>query len=87
MAEFTLAPLNQALAVVPDDVNAFRISGTLKTTNALYVGSSGDVNVVFPDGSTMIFTAVPAGTWLPIKIQRVNNAYTSASNMVALFQL
>jgi hypothetical protein len=87
MAEIEIAPLNQAIVVVPDDANNFNIGGNAKKTHALYVGVTGDVNAVFPDGSAVIFSAVPAGTWLWIKIQRVNNAYTTASNMVALFRV
>jgi hypothetical protein len=42
--------------------------------------------VVWPDGSTSTFTAVAAGTLLPIQVRRVNATLTTATLMVALKQ-
>jgi hypothetical protein len=52
---------------------------------ALWVGSAGDVSVVMQDGTTVVFTSVPAGSLLPIRFSRVNSTNTDASDMVALF--
>lgn len=52
---------------------------------ALYVGGTGDVAVRMMDGSTPIFVAVPAGSILPIQIDKVLSAGTSASSMVGMF--
>jgi hypothetical protein len=54
-------------------------------TRAIYVGGAGAVNVVYPDGSTQIYAAVPAGTILPVEAIRVNETSTDATNMVAMF--
>lgn len=51
----------------------------------LYVGVTGNVNVVTLLGTTVLFTAVPAGAILPITVQKVLNASTTASGIVAIF--
>jgi hypothetical protein len=56
------------------------------TTFGLWVGGAGNVVVVWPDGSTSTFTAVAAGTLLPIQVIRVNATLTTATLMVALKQ-
>ncbi|MBP9155996.1 MAG: hypothetical protein KBF48_13740 [Xanthomonadales bacterium] len=53
-------------------------------TRALYVGVAGNVAVLMADGSTATFVGVPAGTLLPIRIQRVNTTNTTATTMVGL---
>lgn len=54
-------------------------------TRAIYVGGTGDVVAVFPDDSTVTFSAVPAGTVLPIVVKRVNSTSTTATLMVAMY--
>lgn len=51
----------------------------------IYVGSTGDVQVILMGGQTVLFTAVPAGTLLPIRVTRVMAAGTTASDVVALW--
>lgn len=52
---------------------------------ALYVGGSGDVKVVTVGGSTVTFTAVPAGTILPVACVRVFSANTTATGLVGMW--
>ena len=52
---------------------------------ALYVGGAGDVEVVTSGGDTVIFSAVPAGSFLPINVKQVKSGSTSATLMVALW--
>lgn len=85
--DVTNAALNQALAVQPDDQFNFLVSGDNRKSQAIYVGIGGDVNAVFPDGTAILLSNVPSGTWLPIKIQRVNNSLTTAQQMVAFFHV
>ena len=54
--------------------------------DAIYVGGAGIVVVVFEDGSTANFTAV-AGQILPLRAKRVNSTTTTATLMVALYQV
>lgn len=78
-----IAAINQAVAVIPDP--AFNFPRGL--TRAIYVGTGGDVNAVFQDGSTALFSSVPSGTWLPLALMRVNDSGTTAQNILALFQV
>ena len=43
----------------------------------LYVGGTGDVVVKTESGLTVTFSAVPAGTILPVAVRRVMNATTA----------
>lgn len=53
-------------------------------TDAIYVGGSGNMVVVFMDNSTVTF-AVVAGQVLPVRAKRVNSTNTTATNMAALY--
>jgi hypothetical protein len=55
-------------------------------TQALWVGSGGDVAAVSDDNRVTVFAAVPAGSWLPIAVRRVNAASTTSTGLVALYQ-
>lgn len=55
---------------------------------ALWIGGAGNV-VVIPmnavdDANTVTFTAVPAGTLLPVQVRRVLNTGTTATLIVGL---
>ena len=52
----------------------------------LYVGGAGIVVAVFEDGTAVNFTAI-AGQVLPLKTIRVNSTTTTATLMVALYQV
>jgi len=51
----------------------------------LWVGGVGAVTLVTPYGTTLTFTAVPAGTFLPMCASRVNATGTTATLLVALY--
>jgi hypothetical protein len=75
-----LATAYKYAAVTPSDtvdVGPFR---------SLYVGGAGNVAVVDRfGGAAVVFTAVPAGTVLPVQGKRVDNTNTTATAIVALF--
>lgn len=65
-------------------------------TRAIYVGGQGDVIVVTADGTELKFIAVPVGTILPIRANKVlaestdspadsPPAATTATNLVGLY--
>lgn len=50
---------------------------------SLFVGSTGNVAVVFPNGNVEVFANVPSGTFLQVAAIRVNSTSTTATNMLA----
>ncbi len=78
-----------AIAISKSDTVNFDASvstsgGGVKPCDAIYVGGTGIVVVVFQDGSTCNFTAA-VGEILPVRAIRVNSTTTSATLMVALY--
>lgn len=66
-------------AVTPSDVTSLS-----NPARSLYVGGTGSLSVVmYGDGATVTFAAVPVGIF-PIQITRVNASGTTATNIVAL---
>lgn len=53
----------------------------------IYVGGAGNIVAVFDDDTTQTFTGCLAGTILPIACKRVNSGSTTATNLLALFQI
>jgi hypothetical protein len=61
-------------------------STILETTRGLWVGTGGDVAVIFADGgSAVTIPSVLGGTLLPIQVTKVMSTNTTASGMVALY--
>jgi len=52
---------------------------------ALYIGGAGNLTVLDVDGRTVLFTAVPVGTILPIRPKRIMATGTVASAIVAIY--
>ncbi len=75
-------PYNSAAAIVKSDTVGY----DRQPADAIYVGGAGIVVAVFPDGTTANFTAV-AGDLIPIRTIRVNSGTTTATLMVALYQI
>ncbi len=71
-------PIEHLETVTPHDTTTLA-----NVSRALYVGTGGDVTVLTKGGETKTLTAVPSGTWLPIRVQRVNTTGTTASNMLS----
>lgn len=75
----SVSPAQNALAVTPSDTTVLGARG-------LWVGGAGAVAVDFRDGSTgVVFSGVPAGTFLPIAAYRVKATGTTATLIVAVF--
>lgn len=56
-----------------------------KTSRGIWVGGEGNLTVRMMDGGELTFTAVPAGTLLPIQATHVLGATTTATEIVALW--
>jgi len=77
----------KAVAITKSDTTNFVDGGGQRLLcDAIYVGGAGVVVVVFEDGETASFTCV-AGQILPVKAKRVNSTDTTATLMVALYNL
>lgn len=72
-------PADNAVAVTKSD-------STVVNARALYVGGAGDVAIMPKKGGTaVVFSAVPAGTILPVYAQKVMSTNTTATLIVALY--
>lgn len=61
-------------------------STIIPTTRGLYVGTSGNVRVVFYNASSPVtLVGVPAGSLLPIRVKQIYSTGTTASNIVAMY--
>lgn len=69
-----------AFAVTPSD----SVNFTQGTIRGLYVGGTGNVSLVTGNGNTVLFSAIPAGTFLPVLCSRVNSTATTATLIVGL---
>lgn len=73
-----LSPASNAAAVTTSD------STDLPTSSKrLWVGGAGNVKVNTVGGSTVTYTAVPAGAYLNVRASRVFATGTTATNIVA----
>jgi hypothetical protein len=77
-------------------IEAYNIASAVTTSNtvdlpggicdALWVGGTGAITGVMEGGGSVVITAVPAGSLLPIKFKRINATGTTATVIVALYQ-
>jgi hypothetical protein len=74
------SPIHDAAAVTPSDT-----APLAETTRALYVGQSGDVALVTAGGQSVTFTAVPAGSILPLRAAKILATGTTAGAILALW--
>jgi hypothetical protein len=56
-----------------------------RVSRAIYVGGTGDVVAIMADDTSLTFSAVPAGTLLPIRCKRIAGTSTTATLMLALY--
>ena len=76
----TSDPATSAVLVTPSDsVDLSNI------TRAVYVGTTGNMKVTMQDSGTVLFTGIPAGTTLPIRVSRIFSATTTAATIIALW--
>lgn len=75
------APADSAVVITPDDN-----TDLVNNTKSIYVGGTGNLSVVMlGDGSTVLFSGIPAGAILPIQVKRIRATGTTASLIVALY--
>jgi len=74
------SPASSGVAVTPDNSNDLAY-----VTRGVYVGGSGDLKVDLAASGTVTFTAVQAGTLLPVRAKRVYATGTTATLIIALW--
>jgi len=67
-----------------DGAAVTKSDSTVVAFDALYVGGAGDVAVTTPLGSVLTFSAVPAGSIIPIRCVRVMSTNTTATLIVGM---
>lgn len=79
-AEGLTSPADNATAVTPSDSTDLSY-----TSRALYVGGAGNIVVTMAGGGDVTFTAVPAGSILPVRVTRVKSTSTTATAIINLY--
>lgn len=67
------------------NVSNIDIPNTQKRGCCLYIGNSGDVEVIMESGNSAVFTGVATGAFLPILVKQVVTTNTTATNILALY--
>lgn len=81
-ASLSMPPEN-AGAIVPNDSNDLPV-----VTRAIYVGVTGDITVHMvgaAPGSNVLLKNAQAGSMLPVRVDRVLQTGTNATNLIALW--
>lgn len=72
-------PATSLIAITKSD------STDLTGVRAVYVGGAGDLALRgVNDESAVTLSSVPAGTWIPVRVDRVMSTNTTATNIVGL---
>jgi acetoacetate decarboxylase len=89
MSLLTRGPLNRFEAITPSDtVDLPRYTQTKQLTDGVYVGAgAGVVVAVMADNTTCIFKGAITGRILPIGVRRINATTTTATDLVAVYQI
>lgn len=73
-------PSTHAAVLTPSDATVFA------PTNGLYIGGTGHITVTMAgDNTQVLFSALPVGTWLPIRVTQVRATGTTATLIVGLW--
>jgi hypothetical protein len=75
-----VAPYAHAAVLTKSDTDEL-----VEASRALYIGGTGNINVVTVSGETVLFSALPVGTVLPIRIKQLLSTNTTATLVVALW--
>lgn len=76
---------NGAIAITPSDSQNLNAQGINGNYAVLYIGTTGDLNVLLPGNSNaVLFKSVAVG-WFPGQVVQVKATNTTASNIIACF--
>lgn len=76
-----------AVVTTSDTVDLPIYTQKQQLTTWLYIGGTGNLVAVLENGATCLFSTIPAGTFLPIAVKRVNATSTTATTIVAGYHL
>lgn len=75
------SPGESAVAVTPHDSTDLPFC-----SRGLWIGGAGNISVqMLTTGTAIVFTGIPAGTWMPLRVHRVNATGTTATSIVAVY--
>jgi hypothetical protein len=85
----TRGPLNKCEVITPSDtVDLARYTQTKQLTDGIYIGGGAGVLVlVLADNTTCTLSGVITGQIYPIAVRRINATNTTATNLVAVYQI
>ena len=75
------SPPEDAVALTPSDL----VNGTGFVTRAIYVGVAGDLALLMQGGASVTLASVPAGSFLPLRVQQVLETGTTAAGIVGFW--
>lgn len=78
-AQSLVSPASDGFVITPDDN-----SDLPQATRAIYVGGAGTLCLCLQPDLPLRFVAVPAGSVLPLRAQRVMATGTTATDLVGL---
>ena len=77
--------LNYSMGSRAEDVDVSAADYTASQNVSLFIGTGGDIKVDLVDGGTVTFKNIFDGTFLPIVVDKVYNADTTASDIIAIW--
>lgn len=81
MAAIPPGPATRGFAITPSDTSALPA-----ITRQIWVGGAGNIALVLNgDTTSLVMTAVPAGTMLDISAKQINATQTTATNLVGFY--
>lgn len=66
-------------SITPNDT-----TNLTKTARMLYVGGAGDISLVTPAGTTLVFKSVAVGFFY-VPVAKVNATGTTATNLIGMY--
>lgn len=65
-----------------DCVQTAELDKALVSHRAIWVGGGGDLSIYDHDGHTVIIAGIASGTLLPLSVEKINAAGTTATKLV-----
>lgn len=85
MSQIIDQSITGAAAVTASDTVNITLPSGINRTKGIYVGVSGNVSALLPDGNTVLFKSLAAGVVHFISVKRINSTSTTATDILALY--